>query len=31
MDEVNLASITRFSLAPMTDQDKRLIDKAKAG
>jgi biopolymer transport protein ExbD len=28
MDELNLANITRFSLAPMTDKDKQLMDKA---
>lgn len=30
MDELNLANITRFSLAPMTDADKKIIEKAKA-
>lgn len=29
MDELNLANITRFSLAPMTDQDRALIQKVK--
>jgi biopolymer transport protein ExbD len=28
LDEVNLASITRFSLAPMDDTDKKLMAKA---
>jgi biopolymer transport protein ExbD len=28
IDEVNLANITRFSLAPMNDDDKRLMAKA---
>lgn len=28
MDELNLANITRFSLAPMTDKDKQLMEKA---
>lgn len=28
MDELNLANVTRFSLAPMTDADKKLIAKA---
>ena len=28
MDELNLANITRFSLAPMTDADKTLMKKA---
>jgi biopolymer transport protein ExbD len=27
MDELNLANITRFSLAPMTDADKKLLEK----
>ncbi len=31
IDEINLASITRFSLAPMDANDKRLVEKAKAG
>jgi biopolymer transport protein ExbD len=26
MDELNLANITRFSLAPMTDPDKKILD-----
>jgi biopolymer transport protein ExbD len=30
MDELNLANITRFSLAPMTDKDKQLMEKAAA-
>jgi biopolymer transport protein ExbD len=30
MDELNLANITRFSLAPLLDQDKLLIAKVKA-
>jgi biopolymer transport protein ExbD len=29
MDEINLAGITRFSLAPFTDADERVIKKAK--
>ncbi len=29
IDEINLSSITRFSLAPMLDEDKALIAKAK--
>ena len=29
MDELNLANITRFSLAPMLDQDKAMIQKLK--
>jgi len=28
MDELNLANITRFSLAPMKDDDKKLMSKA---
>lgn len=28
MDELNLAQITRFSLAPMKDEDKKLMSKA---
>lgn len=27
MDELNLANVTRFSLAPMTDNDKKLLTK----
>ena len=27
MDELNLANITRFSLAPMTDADKKVLEK----
>ena len=30
MDELNLAEITRFSLAPLLDQDKQLMAKAQA-
>ena len=30
MDELNLAEITRFSLAPLLDQDKELMAKAQA-
>ena len=30
IDELNVAEITRFSLAPMTDGDKKLMDKARA-
>ncbi len=30
IDEINLATITRFSLAPMTDNDKSLIAKAQS-
>lgn len=30
MDELNLANITRFSLAPMNDVDKKLMEKARA-
>ncbi|MBM2839629.1 MAG: Biopolymer transport protein ExbD/TolR [Bacteroidetes bacterium] len=30
MDELNLANITRFSLAPLLDQDKAMIAKVKA-
>jgi biopolymer transport protein ExbD len=30
MDELNLASITRFSLAPLLDQDKTMIAKAQS-
>ena len=30
MDELNLANITRFSLAPMLDKDKALIAKVQA-
>jgi hypothetical protein len=30
MDELNLANITRFSLAPLLDQDKALIAKARS-
>ncbi len=30
MDELNLANITRFSLAPMNEYDKRQIEKARA-
>lgn len=30
MDELNLANITRFSLAPLLDQDKAMIVKVKA-
>lgn len=30
MDELNLADITRFSLAPMTDQDKQILSKLSA-
>jgi len=29
LDELALANVTRFSLAPMTDQDKVLLDKIK--
>ena len=29
IDELALANVTRFSLAPMTDQDKTLLDKIK--
>jgi biopolymer transport protein ExbD len=29
LDELALANVTRFSLAPMTDQDKTLLDKLK--
>src|ERR1041385_2756064 len=28
MDELNLANITRFSLAPMKDDDKKILEKA---
>ncbi len=28
MDELNLANVTRFSLAPMLDADKQLLQKA---
>jgi hypothetical protein len=28
LDEVNLANITRFSLAPMDDKDKQLMERA---
>jgi hypothetical protein len=28
MDELNLANITRFSLAPMTDKDLQMMAKA---
>jgi biopolymer transport protein ExbD len=31
MDELNLANITRFTLAPMLPEDKKLVDKAIAG
>jgi hypothetical protein len=27
LDELALANVTRFSLAPMTDQDKALLEK----
>ena len=30
MDEINIAQVTRFSLAPMTEYDKRQIQKARA-
>jgi hypothetical protein len=30
MDELNLANITRFTLAPMLPEDKQLMAKAKA-
>jgi len=30
IDEINLATITRFSIAPMTDNDKALIAKAQS-
>ena len=30
MDELNLANITRFSLAPMLDQDKAMIAKVQS-
>jgi biopolymer transport protein ExbD len=30
IDEINLAQITRFSLAPMTDKDKELVANVKA-
>ena len=30
MDELNLANVTRFSLAPMTDKDKQMMEKAAA-
>ena len=30
MDEINVASITRFSLAPFTDADRRLVQKVAA-
>jgi biopolymer transport protein ExbD len=30
IDELNIATITRFSLAPMVDQDKALLEKVKS-
>ncbi|MGA9117059.1 MAG: biopolymer transporter ExbD [Bacteroidota bacterium] len=30
MDELNLAEITRFSIAPLLDQDKQLMEKAQS-
>jgi biopolymer transport protein ExbD len=30
MDELNLADVTRFSLAPLTDADKKIIEKVPA-
>ena len=30
IDELNLAHISRFSLAPLTDQDKAVLAKAQA-
>jgi len=30
MDEIAIAQVTRFSLAPMTEYDKRQIQKARA-
>jgi biopolymer transport protein ExbD len=31
MDELNLANITRFTLAPMLPEDKKLVEQAQAG